>query len=747
MSTNHEQVSNTLGNSRLENPRPDTIDATASGDGHTRKPQSHFKRILRQAIASLKRGWRIIPLKPKTKLPRNNAWPGQEIKVTDLKEEFSDGANIGVVLGAASGNLTDADLDAPEAIAVADLFLPPTNRIHGRPSKKSSHRFYIASEPIRPGKYADVDGTVLVELRSDGQQTMIPPSIHPSGERLAWESTGEPSSVSASELRCAIRRLAACTLVARHWPEQGQRHDCSVAVAGMLLRSNWSQDDASLFITAAAEASGKDEDWESRKADVPTTARRLAAGQPATGVPNLAQILGEKVVSQVVTWLDIGPDLKIPTPARANFVEPRLWPASPQDAAFRGLAGEIVRTIEPFSEADPSALLGQFIVAFGNAIGRQPYFRVEGDFHYPNLFIAVVGETSKARKGTSIGQVLSVFTRAVPQWKDECIQSGLSSGEGLIFAVRDPVLGRPRRDGKTHNNDDLGVHVIDAGASDKRLLVLEPEFAQPLKLMGREGNILSTVIRQAWDSGCLRTLTKNSPTKATGAHISIIGHITREELMRYLNQTEQANGFGNRFLWLCARRSKSLPDGGHPPDNQLDRLAQQLKNALDFSAGVGEITRSNKAKDLWREVYPELSAGQAGLFGALTGRAEAQVLRIAMLYALLDCKGVIQSYHLEAALALWKYFEDSVRYIFGDSPGDAAAARILKALRSSPGGMTRTSISSSLSHHTSSNEITKALTLLLEKGLARHHQKDTGGRAEERWFATSPKTNTSEEVA
>ena len=72
--------------------------------------------------------------------------------------------------------------------------------------------------------------------------------------------------------------------------------------------------------------------------------------------------------------------------------------------------------------------------------------------------------------------------------------------------------------------------------------------------MSREGNTLSAIIRQAWDSGNLHPLTKNSPIRATDAHISIIGHITREELLRYLTETEQANGFANRFIWLMVYR-------------------------------------------------------------------------------------------------------------------------------------------------------------------------------------------------
>src|SRR3990172_6707967 len=96
---------------------------------------------------------------------------------------------------------------------------------------------------------------------------------------------------------------------------------------------------------------------------------------------------------------------------------------------------------------------------------------------------------------------------------------------------------------------------------------------------------------QAWENGHLRTLTKNSPSKATGAHISIVGHITRDELVRYLDRTEAANGFGNRFLWVCVKRSKCLPEGGQLNKVDLSNLIGRLGEVMRFSRTVGEMER------------------------------------------------------------------------------------------------------------------------------------------------------------
>lgn len=414
----------------------------------------------------------------------------------------------------------------------------------------------------------------------------------------------------------------------------------------------------------------------------------------------------------------------------SRAIAPIPWPAPPTKAAYCGLAGEIVRAIEPHSESDPVALLIQLLVGFGNIIGRGACYRVEADWHYTNLNAILVGDSSKARKGTSWGYITRLLKEVDPNWASRCVQSGLSSGEGLIWAVRDP----------SERTEQVGKHraAPDAGIADKRLLVVETEFAKTLKLMGREGNILSTVIRQAWDSGDLSTLTKNSPAKATGAHISILGHITAQELRRYLNETEQANGFGNRNMWICVRRSKYLPDGGGITEAEMASLAQRLIAAYEFANGVEVLKRDEgDAKDLWHSIYRELSQGYPGMLGAVLGRAEAQVMRLAMIYALLDCSAVIQRRHLVSALSLWYYAEASARHIFGEKVGDPVPDSILPALRSAANGMTRTEISNLFGRHRNGEEIGRTLTLLKANGLAVPQLRATGGRDEERWIARS----------
>jgi hypothetical protein len=301
---------------------------------------------------------------------------------------------------------------------------------------------------------------------------------------------------------------------------------------------------------------------------------------------------------------------------------------------------------------------------------------------------------------------------------------GLSSGEGLIHAVRDEVRGM-RKDEEV---------VLDPGEPDKRLLVLEGELASILKVLGREGNTLSPVIRQAWDGDRLRTMTKNSPTKSTGAHVSIIAHVTKAELLRHLGETERANGFANRFLWLMVRRSKVLPFGGEW--QTPGALIRRLDTAVRFARTPRVITWGASARAQWAEVYGPLSEGKPGLFGAVVGRAEAQALRLATLYAAMDESGTIERAHLEAALALWDYAEESARYIFGDATGDPVADAILEALRNAgTGGLTRTEIRDLFKRHQSADRIDGALGELLRLGRVRREREQTGGRPAERWIA------------
>ena len=418
-------------------------------------------------------------------------------------------------------------------------------------------------------------------------------------------------------------------------------------------------------------------------------------------------------------------------------------PLAPE--AFYGVAGEIVRRIGPHTEADPVALLFQLLAAFGNLIGHDKYIIADGAYHHLNLYGVLVGQTSKGRKGTSWNHIANLIERVDPEWRRNCVTQGLSSGEGLIWEVHDPIEEtRPIRKNGRHTGEYETI-IANQGEADKRLFIIEGEFANVLKVMAREGNTLSPVIRSAWDCGDLRSMVKTCPAKATNAHISIVGHITRDELRRLLTHTESANGFANRFCWLAVKRSKCLPDGGAIHTVDFDDVVEQLQEAVRFGEDFLEINRENAARELWHAAYPQLSEGKPGMAGAVTGRAEAQVLRLSAIYALLDKSALIRPEHHKAAMALWHYCEESVRWIFGTSTGDRNADKILTALRHAPNGMTKTEISAEVfNRHTSSAEIDEALRVLYGLRMATYSIEQTGGAPVQRWFFASEKREKSE---
>ena len=417
-----------------------------------------------------------------------------------------------------------------------------------------------------------------------------------------------------------------------------------------------------------------------------------------------------------------------------GFPTVEAWPRL-DAAAYHGIAGQLVGVVAPYSEADPVAMLLHILAAAGNVIGPGPYVAVGNDRHLARLNVAVVGPTGKGRKGSGWSGVRPALAEADPDWAARRIRSGLSSGEGLIYHVRDARHEQQpiREKGRVVDYQDV---VVDPGEPDKRLLCLEPELASVFKRMAGDSNTLSALLRQAYDDGTLATLTKNSPLMATGAHISVIGHITIEELQASLTATETVNGFANRFIYCLARRAQILPDGEPVPAAEMDPVKQEMRALVAAARAIGQVRRDADATELWRATYPRLSEGEPGLVGAVLGRAEAHVLRLSLVYALLDASPVIRVPHLEAAVALWQYADASARRIFAGRLGISLADTLLDLLRER-GPMTTTEIYAEFGRHRSKTAIHTALEVLRRAGKAHPTTRQTGGRPSTTWEATA----------
>jgi hypothetical protein len=409
------------------------------------------------------------------------------------------------------------------------------------------------------------------------------------------------------------------------------------------------------------------------------------------------------------------------------------------DAAFHGPAGEYVKGIEESTEADRHGMLLQLLAGAGNIIGRGPGIMADGAFHPPILWVVVIGATSRARKGTSWARMREPLSEIDRDWAEERIDGGLSSGEGVAYRVRDErVAKRKARKGELGDIGGMVEDVVDPGVSDKRLMIVETEFAQPFKVMQREGNTLAIALRCAWEGTPIGGLTKKDPTRARRHHITLIGHITVDEARRVISELDVANGLVNRMLFCCVKRARLLPHGGHTPRERLDELTGPLYTAIsDARRLTGPLDWTDEAYAMWTAGYERLSAERPGQLGAATARAEAQVLRLALLYCLLDRRTLIDVEHLRAALAVWAYCDASAAYLLGDSTGDPLADKFLRRLRKAPGGLTRTHLRELAGADRPVERIEQALELLARYRLAHvTEERDTGGRPAERWFAT-----------
>lgn len=372
-------------------------------------------------------------------------------------------------------------------------------------------------------------------------------------------------------------------------------------------------------------------------------------------------------------------------------------------AMFHGPFGAAVRALEPSTEAHPVAILVHLLAYAGAMVGGDPHVMVGGSRHSTRIWPLVMGATSKGRKGESRAQALrfvSSFGSFSSYFVDNCMASGLSSGEGLLAAFSDQGDGTP---------------------ADRRLVVTEAEFARVLSVGKRDGNTLPAILRDLWDGGHARTLTKGSPLRVDNVHLVVVGHISPRELRLKLSEADVSGGTLNRFLPVLVERTKLLPEPPTPPN--LAKLAQDLGGALRIAerAPARAYARTLGARRYWAKVYGALDkVDTGGALSEIVARAPAYVQRIALLYAIADKATEIDVCHLRAALALVKYSIDSCRIVFGGTGGTGDLGKLSTALQKAQHQqLTMTEVSAVFSR----NKPAAALEVIVEELVNAGHAK------------------------
>ena len=375
----------------------------------------------------------------------------------------------------------------------------------------------------------------------------------------------------------------------------------------------------------------------------------------------------------------------------------------PESAALRGLPGDVVRAVAPYTEADPAGLLLNLLTNFGAMVGEMAEVRVGFAKHPPALSVALVGRTSRSRKGTATTETEGLMRHVEDGWHELHQVSGFGSGEAFI------------------------EHAASTPGSP--IYLVETELARLLAVASREGSSISSVLRAAWDFRRMEHRIRKKRYDAPAAPISLVAHITMDELRdsrHGLRLVEIMNGFGNRILWAYVDRRRLIDNPERIPETELTPLVGRLRAALEAARSAGVVGRTSAASQLWSELYEQMANDDgAGIVDALTARAEAQLVRLSLIYALMDGSPVVDVHHLESAWEVWRYCRWSAQHIFvGAGTGDLDVDRIAAVLA---GGeeLSGTQLDRMFLGHRSIPELRQKV---IDLGIAEEHAKETGGR-------------------
>lgn len=685
------------------------------------------------------------------------------------------GANVGIATGEGSGLLV-LDIDGPagrESLARLEQGhgpLPDTPRVQtGRADGGVQHYF---AYPAGSGVKSDAGLFAGIDYRGEGGGVVAAPSGHRSGRTYSWltdpnmevapapawlvaailaHQTGpQPKPTPAGPLS-RLRVQPDADLTTHPGVGEGERNKTLCRLLGPHLGRGEDAEAVEELAVAWGERCVPPLGEEEVRRVVRSVERKewAKAERTRTGPATLVvggEPEGKKGGLRVTITEDRSPGLTpgllsfLPAPATGERDEGRevvtQHPVlSPE--VYHGLVGEIVRAVEPETEADPAGVLVCLLAGIGSAVGRGPHFS-HGKRHGANLFAVVVGDTA-SRKGTAWAVASRLLKKADPEWAERCVAYGFGSGEGLVHRIRDDA---ERHEAVKEKGVVAGyAPVVVPGVADKRLMMVEEEFAKVFKLARQERSTLTPIIRNAYDAIPLEFANKgDNAYRVREPHVSILGQITPQELRRCLEGSAYLfDGFGNRFLYVLVKRTRFLPRGGEW--GVIDPFAGRLAEAVAAAKTAGLLKLSAEAGAVWDAAYPTLERAKPGEYGLAVARGSDQVMKLSLIFALVDGATEIGVGHLRAGRAVWDYCDRSAWAIFGNHADNTPFPpqeeplwlTVLNQIGRSP-GLSKSDLLRANRRNTA-DEIAGALAYLETHGLA-HPQEDDAegpGRRAERW--------------
>jgi Bifunctional DNA primase/polymerase, N-terminal len=534
----------------------------------------------------LEAGWNPIALPPRSKKPNRAGWQNERCNAADVQGIFLPDLNIGVLLGNAGNGRVDVDCDCLEAIKLAPEFLPQTDFIHGRPSRRASHYWYTGDPVPEHKKFEDVNGDCLVELRAVGQ-TVVPPSVHPTGEELSWDAAnGMPATVAGESLSLAVRELAAATLITRHYPNAGSRHEFALAFAGFLLRQGWNVERVKRFVVAVATAAG-DEEISDREKAVETTAERFAAKEKIVGGPSVRDIVGNPVFERFAAWLGFGKPASFVLPTiEAAKVAPDETPAWPIAALNGDYITELSYWLNAGTAIPPQFVREQIVLVLAAlADGNLGYPR------HPDLvlrrYLALISERAQSCKGESwkritantalAGALLSLISAGGIKLQDG---SGIGSGQFLAAQLE----------------------------QSPRMICFWDEGSQLFQVSGQQNSTVFSAMKTLYESNSYHSGSFTNRAHGTNeAHFTALLHSTRKTFVDGFSLSRGASdGLLSRFTLAYSAGIPVMPEWEPRNLNEEKTLLETVAKLLPKAKMVPAI--SDDARECMNEFIRKLGA-------------------------------------------------------------------------------------------------------------------------------------------